>query len=452
MIAPISLASLAHKYGGVLLEPDYRLQSLSIDSRTMNAGQVFVALKGGNFDGHEYLQSAFERGASALVTERVLPKRAPQWVVKNSLRALGYIGTENRNLFEGKLIALTGSNGKTSVKEMIASILRQSGEVMATRGNLNNHIGVPLTLLSLNPEHEFAVVEMGASGLGEIHYLTEMARPDVALVNNVGDAHVGGFGSVKNIEIGKGEIFNGLSASGTGIVNMDSPGADRYMDKLIGRKMLSFSAETNRADVYAREIRLNETGSEFLLCLPSGESQRVSLNVPARHNVLNALAAATCCLAVETPFERVISGLQDFSGVAGRLQKYQLASGAVLIDDSYNASPSSVKAAVNTLKCMQGKSVLVLGDMGELGEEEALLHRQVGVFAKEHGIDQLVTVGELSKHAAEGFGANAYCFSSKQDAVDYLLEELDADTRLLIKGSRSSKMEEIVTSIRERGE
>jgi len=458
MMAPISLASLAHKYGGVLLEPDYPLQSLSTDSRKIASGQAFVALKGGNFDGHEYLQTAFEQGASALVTERVLPIRAPQpsripqWIVKNSLRALGHISVENRNLFAGKMIALTGSNGKTTVKEMIASILRQSGEVMATRGNLNNHIGVPLTLLSLNPEHQFAVVEMGASSLGEIHYLTEMARPDVALVNNVGDAHVGGFGSVKNIEIAKGEIFNGLSNVGTGVVNLDSPGADRYMDKLIGRRMMSFSIENNQADVCATDIKLADAASSFRLCSSVDDEIEISLQIPAKHNVLNALAAATCCLALHIPLQQIVSGLQSFSGVAGRLQQHRLTNGAFLIDDTYNASPSSVKAAVKTLAAMDGRSVLVLGDMGELGEDAIQLHKEVGVFAKNHAIDQLVTVGELSKHAAEGFGCGSYSFSNKRDAADLLLNELDGDVRILVKGSRSARMEDVVNSIKERGE
>ena len=464
MMAPISLANLAHKYGGVLLEPDCQLQSLSIDTRTIGSGQAFVALKGANFDGHEYLRTACEQGASALITERVLPRRArrslrmPQWIVKNSMRSLGHISVENRDLFEGKMIALTGSNGKTSVKEMIASILRQSGQVMATKGNLNNHIGVPLTLLSLNPEDEFAVVEMGASSLGEIHYLTGLARPDVALVNNVGDAHVGGFGSIKNIEIAKGEIFNGLSSAGVGVVNLDSPGAGRYMDKLIGRKMLSFSAEeTNRADVYALNIELHGTGSGFRLCSAFGERQ-IALNVPARHSVLNALAAAACCLALEISVEQIARGLEDFTGVAGRLQRHRLASGDVLIDDTYNASPGSARAAINTLGQMGRPSILVLGDMAELGENAAQLHREVGSHAREQGIDKLVCVGELSAHAADGFasaaggrGSSAFRFSSRDEAVEFLLKELNGEVRILVKGSRSSKMEDVVNSIKQRG-
>lgn len=450
MIGSISLANLAHKYGGVLLEPDCSLRELSIDSRTIGSGQAFVALKGDNFDGHEYLQTAIEQGASALVTERVLPQRAPQWIVKNSLRALGHISVENRNLFDGKLIALTGSNGKTTVKEMIASVLRQSSEVMATKGNLNNHIGVPLTLLNLNPEHEFAVVEMGASGLGEIHYLTGLARPDVALVNNVGDAHVGGFGSLKNIEIGKGEIFNGLSSAGTGVVNLDSPGADRYMDKLIGRHMLSFSSRSEQADIYASNIQLMEAGSSFILCSPKGQAE-ISLNVPAEHNVLNALAAAACCLALEIPLQQVVSGLSEFGGVAGRLQQHRLINGAVLIDDTYNASPSSVKAAINTLSQMGDNSVLVLGDMAELGDESVQLHHEVGAYAKCRGISRLFVIGELAVHAAEGFGSGANSFSGKREAVECLLSEINGESRILVKGSRSARMEDVVNSIKERG-
>ena len=450
MMASISLANLAHKYGGVLLEPDYPLSSLSIDSRTIGQGQAFVALKGGNFDGHEYMDSALDQGASALVTERVLPRRAPQWVVKNSLRALGYIGMENRDLFKGKMIALTGSNGKTSVKEMIAAILGQHSEVLATRGNLNNHIGVPLTLLSLNPSHEYAVIEMGANGLGQINYLTAMARPDVALVNNVGDAHVGEFGGLKNIEIGKGEIYNSLSSRGTGVVNLDSRGVERYMDKLIGRKMMTFSARTDRADLFAADIEFGDDGSTFMLCTASGK-QQVSLNVPAEHNVLNALAAASCCLALGVALQQIAQGLQGFSGVDGRLQKYLLSNGAVLIDDSYNASPSSAKAAIQTLLHGTARSILVLGDMAELGDESAQLHRDVGVFAKQQGIEQLVTVGTLSANAAEGFGVDAYSFMDKAEAVEHLIGQLTDGVQILVKGSRSSRMEEVVNSVKERG-
>ena len=270
MMQPISFATLAHKYGGVLIEPDVRLQSLCTDSRTLRPGQVFLALRGGNFDGHEYLDMAVNQGASALVTERVLPKKAPQWIVKNSLRALGYIAVENREAFAGKLVALTGSNGKTSVKEMISSIMRVNARVHATQGNLNNHIGVPLTLLGLSPEHQYGVIEIGASGLGEINYLTGMARPDVALVNNVGDAHVGEFGSIKNIEIAKGEIFNGLSSKGTGVVNLDSAGAERYLEKLIGRNVLTFSLEDQLAEISARSIRLEQMQASFELVTPVG--------------------------------------------------------------------------------------------------------------------------------------------------------------------------------------
>lgn len=449
MMRSLSLANLAHKYGGVLLAPDCHLNSLSIDSRTVSSGQVFVALKGDNFDGHEYLQSAYEKGASALVAERVLPMRTPQWVVKNSLRALGHIAVENRNLFAGKLIALTGSNGKTAVKEMIASILGQSSEVLATKGNLNNHIGVPLTLLSLCPEHQYAVIEMGASAMGEIHYLTGMAKPDVALVNNVGDAHVGGFGSLKNIEIGKGEIFNGLSPAGTGVVNFDSAGADRYMDKLLGRKMLSFSARSHQADVCAENIRLSGEGSQFDLCTRHGQVE-ISLNVPAEHNVLNALAAATCCLAVDISIEQIALGLAAFSGVNGRLQQHQLKSGALLIDDTYNASPSSVKAAIHALKLKGNESFLILGDMAELGGQSEQLHHEVGVFAKQQGIKRLLTVGDLAGQAAEGFGEGAQSFLSKDQIAEFLLNEIDGNARILVKGSRGSRMEDVVNSIRKR--
>lgn len=479
MIAPISLATMAHKYGGVLLEPDCSLQDLSIDSRSIDSGQAFVALKGDNFDGHEYLQAALEQGASALITERVLPVKtkpvASQWIVENSLRALGQIAVENRRNFTGKLIALTGSNGKTTVKEMIAGILRCSDRtdsdaesVLATKGNLNNHIGVPLTLLSLKAEHEFAVVEMGASGLGEIHYLTGLAKPDVALVNNVGDAHVGGFGSIKNIEIGKGEIFDGLSATGIGVVNLDSAGVDRYRDKLIGRSILGFSARLSdkssgdkstgdkstgnkmSADIFARDTLFSDHGSEFRLCTPGGEVQ-ISLNVASEHNLLNALAASACCFALGLSLEQIQLGLSRFNGVAGRMQPRRLSNGAIIIDDSYNASPSSAKVAITALAQMKGQTTFVLGNMGELGEDAERLHVEIGQFARDQGITNLIAIGDLAASAADAFGAGATSYLNKQGAIDQLLNNLCPESRILVKGSRTSRMEDVVNSIQEQG-
>ncbi len=447
MIRPISLATLAHKYGGVLIEPDFYLSSLSTDSRNIHSGQAFLALRGMNFDGHEYLQSAVDRGASALVTEEVLPARAPQWIVHNSVRALGYIAQENRAAYLGKLVALTGSTGKTSVKEMIAGILSQSAQVLATRSNLNNHIGVPLTLLRLTSEHRYAVVEMGASALGEIHYLTGLARPDVALVNNVGDAHIGVFGSQKNIEIAKGEIYNGLSSAGIGVVNLDSPGADRYADKLIGRQMLSFSAQMDRADMYATDIRLADLGCEFVLNTREA-AVLVHLRVPGRHSVLNALAAAAVCYALKISLAGIVAGLEAFPGVEGRMRYYRLSDGMVLIDDSYNASPSSVRAAIDTLADLKGSKTLVLGAMAELGSYSEQMHADVGRYARERGIDRLVAVGEVAAAAASAFGKEAEVVTSNEAAAR-LLEHAGQDDSVLIKGSRSSHMDQVVNLLRE---
>ena len=450
MMQPISFAALAHKYGGVLIEPDASVQSLCTDSRTLKPGQVFLALKGGNFDGHEYLDTAFNQGAAALITEKVLPKKAPQWIVKNSLRALGYIAVENRENFAGKVVALTGSNGKTSVKEMIASILRVSSKVHATHGNLNNHIGVPLTLLGLSPEHQYGVIEMGASGLGEINYLTGMTSPDVALVNNVGDAHVGEFGSVKNIEIAKGEIFNGLSSHGTGVVNLDSVGAARYLEKLIGQNTLTFSFEDQLADIAARAIELTQEFAAFELVTPAG-AMPVRLQVSGRHNVANALAAAACCTALNIPLKQIVDGLQRFTGVSGRLARHQLPSGAIVIDDTYNASPSSVRAAIDLLGMAEGQRIFVFGNMGELGAESADMHAEIGRYARKKGIDCLFAVGADAIRAAEEFGPEGQGFDTKEELVTALMSRLDAKTSVLVKGSRTSRMEDLVNAINERG-
>lgn len=455
MIRPLSIAHLAHKYGGVIISPDHHIESVSINSRTIEAGQTFLALKGEQFDGHEYLRGAFEKGAAALVTEQVFAGSSTQWVVKDSLRALGYMAHENRQQFSGKLIALTGSNGKTSVKEMLVIILCMSGEVHATQGNLNNHIGLPLTLLALGAEHDYAVAEMGASAVGEIHYLTHIAKPDVALVNNVGDAHVGGFGSLENIEIGKGEIFDGLSPDGTAVINLDSRGAERYLKSVQSKqqKVMTFSSVNAEADVFASNIQMSEIDSQFKLTADAGSSEvLIQLKVPGAHNIQNALAAAACCLAIGVPLERVQLGLTKFLGVAGRLQQHQHSSGAVLIDDSYNASPVSVKTAIDALSLSASKTILVLGAMAELGAESDQFHQEVGLYAKQSGIDQLVTVGALASHAAIAFGEGALSLETKQEAVAALLNELQPDVKILIKGSRSSRMEDVLNSIKIKGE
>lgn len=458
MMSELSLSQMAQAYGGTLMYPDCRFQSVSTDSRQIDDGQLFVALKGDRFDAHEFLSQVATR-ASGMVVER--PEKeinVPQWVVPNTTEALGQIARVNREGFSGPVIAITGSSGKTTVKEMVATILRQSlgdcsegGAVLATAGNLNNHIGVPLTLLGLGPQHRYAVVEMGASAQGEIKYLCGIALPDVVVVNNVLPAHVAGFGSVENIAKAKGEIYQGVSAQGLAIVNLDEPYAAQWCAEARAR-VLTFSVDDTGADFFAKQIDVDDCGRHtFVLVSPAGEAA-IQLSLGGRHNVANALAAAACAHAVGVAPGAIASGLNHLTPVPGRLNFDYLPSGATLIDDTYNANPGSVKAAINTLVCVTGKHILVLGDMGELGDDEASLHADVGRYALEQGVDALLAVGPLSLNAVRAFGTGAEHFDSKEELVASLKTQLSPDAVMLFKGSRYTAMEDVVRQMKESGE
>lgn len=453
MMPSLSFVDLAHQYGGVLWQLDGQpvIDSVSIDSRTLVPGDCFIAIRGEKFDAHNFLEEVLDRGAGSLVVEEPLQKQVPQWVVEDSVTALGQIARENRRLFAQPLVAITGSNGKTSVKEMLASILGQSGEVLATKGNLNNHIGVPLTLLQLAPKYQYAVIEMGASAVGEIEYLCDIAEPDVALVNNVGEAHLEKFGSRENIRLAKGEIYAGLKPGGIAVVNLDSEGAGIYIETLTDCECVGFSLENPEADVYATDVRLEEFSSSFSLHIGGG-SAAVSLNVPARHNVANALGAAASAHALGVGIDQIQQGLKAFGGVKGRLERIDGLNGAQLIDDSYNASPTSALAAVEVLASCQGKKILVLGDMGELGADAARLHKELGNYARISGIDRLVATGELSRAAADEFGEGGDWFASQAELVEQLKTEMAKDVTALVKASRASAMDQVVNELRETAE
>ena len=449
----LSFVELAHQYGGVLwqLEGQPLIDSVSIDSRTLCPGDCFVAIRGDQFDAHNFIDEVVERGAKSLVVEEPLQKPVPQWVVEDSVQALGQIARENRRLFNCPLVAVTGSNGKTTVKEMLASILGNFGDVLATQGNLNNHIGVPLTLLRLAPKYQYAVIEMGASALGEIEYLCSIAEPDVALVNNVGEAHLEKFGSAENILRAKGEIYAGLKPGGTAVVNLDSVGATAYIGGLKDCEYVGFSLESPEADIYTTDIHLQEFSSRFSLHL-GDQSAPVQLNVPARHNIANALAAAASAYVLGIEIAQIVAGLEAFGGVKGRLEQIDGLNGARLIDDSYNASPTSALAAIEVLASCQGRTILVLGDMGELGNDAARFHQEIGSYAGVSGIDSLVATGELSRSTVEAFGEAGTWFESQSELVEHLKAELTADVTALVKASRASAMDQVVNQLRKTAE
>lgn len=443
---PLTLSAAAAAFGGTLLYPDCSFRRVSTDSRRLRPGELFVALRGSRFDGHDFLAQIADQ-AGGLVVERP-DKRllVPQWVVPDTTRALGQLALLARDQFTGPVIAITGSSGKTTVKEMTAAILRGLGPVLATRGNLNNHIGLPLTLLSGEPDQRCAVLELGASAEGEIAYLAGIAKPTVAVVNNVLPAHVQGFGSLAGVARGKGEIYAALGPRGTAVFNLDldSRWLALWRASLPCLQSIGFSLSNPAADLTAKDVILDSEGrASFLLRAPTGEVP-VSLQVPGRHNVANALAAAACALAAGAGLEAIAAGLRAVLPAPGRMQVRKGPRGARLIDDSYNANPGSVRAAVDTLAGYAGRRLLVLGDMGELGPDAPGLHREVGAYAAARGIDGFYACGPLSKLAAEAFGSGATSFADKEQLARELLGTLDADTTVLIKGSRSAGMEDIV--------
>ncbi|MCB1667700.1 MAG: UDP-N-acetylmuramoyl-tripeptide--D-alanyl-D-alanine ligase [Pseudomonadales bacterium] len=452
MSKPMTLSQAAIAHGGTLMYPDCQFSSVSIDSRNLRQGELFVALEGERFDAHQFLPQVSEKAAGLVVRQAVQHLHVPQWVVADTTLALGQLARMYRDRFEGKLIAITGSGGKTTVKEMLASILRECGKVTATKGNLNNHIGVPLTLFSLRSSDDFAVVEMGASGPGEISYLCSLAWPDVVLVNNVMPAHVEGFGGVDAIARAKGEIYSGVNPAGTAVINLDEPYADEWCNRSVAIRTLRFSTSREDADFRAVDIEQDEKGRcAFVLLAPKGRIA-VRLALSGKHNVANALAAAACACAVGAPLQAVARGLAGMSSVDGRLSLHEGINESLVIDDSYNANPGSVKAAIDTLMSFSGERLLVLGDMAELGEQEVIFHEEVGRYAAEKGVSRLLATGELSINSVRECviqGGDASHFDSKSELVEALLGALGPDTVVLVKGSRSAAMDEVVAMLTE---
>jgi UDP-N-acetylmuramoyl-tripeptide--D-alanyl-D-alanine ligase len=432
---------------------DVRFSAVSTDTRTITHGDLFIALKGENFDGSKFVANALKAGAVAAVVnaqgyEQIRLTLDPQssiLVVEDTRLALGQLAAYWRKQFDIPLVAITGSNGKTTVKEMLAAILRtETGSeegVLATKGNFNNDIGMPLTLLRMNTEHRYAVIEMGMNHPGEIDYLTRIAQPDVALVNNATGAHLQGLGSVEGVARAKGEIFAGLRAEGTAVINADDVHAALWRGLAGSCRTIDFALEHSAAT--KGEWTSAGYGGELRARTPAGQLQ-VKLQVPGEHNALNALAATSAALALQVPLTTIAKALEGFGGVAGRLQRKPAVQGATLIDDTYNANPASVNAALEVLAQATGKRIFVLGDMGELGADAAQFHREIGVAARELGIERLYALGILSGEAVREFGAGALHFADVETLNESLEKELDAQTTVLIKGSRFMKMERVV--------
>lgn len=425
---------------------DAEFNAVSIDSRTLKAGELFIALRGERFDAHNFIQDAVAKKPCALVVERFFPDVAlPQLVVSDSLLALGQIAALNRSFFARPIIAITGSSGKTTVKTLLAGILAECGPTHATKGNFNNHIGVPLTLLQLEAHHEFAVIEMGASGPGEIEYLCSLATPQITMINNVMAAHIQGFGSLQGIARAKGEIFTALPTTGVAVVNMDDRFAPDWLATLTNRRVIRVSFKDTAADCFAQDIQTSANSLEFAISL-HGQAMQVSLNAQGEHNVRNALMAAACASAVGADLQKIKQGLANFAPVSGRMSRHIGINQAAIIDDSYNANPGSVRAAIDVLS-QKNNSILVLGDLAELGAEAQQAHTELGEYARAKKLSHLFTVGSLSESAAAAFGVGAQHFSNKAELVAHLKTIANKKTTILIKGSRSAAMDTVVREL-----
>ncbi len=487
------LSEAAAALNGAASGEDREFAGVTTDSRAIAVGDLFVALRGEHFDGHDYVVQAIAQGAAGVLVDRVDPAWGdiPLLRVEDARLALGALAAHWRARFSIPVVGLTGSSGKTTVKEMIAAVLRaevgEADAVLATQGNLNNDIGLPLTLLKLRDTHRYAVIEMGMNHPGEIAYLTRIARPDVALVINAQAAHLAGFplpnplpapargvpagfpllrsdhgetgeganvkgagfDPVEQVAHAKGEIFQGLAADGTAVINADDPHAALWQDSAAGRRIVRFGLE--RPAEVSGTFRLQPFGSDIEVSTPQGRFA-VALPVPGEHNVRNALAAAAVATALGIGHGAIAKGLAQVAAVKGRLRKLAGLHGATLIDDTYNANPGSVRAAIAVLAAMPGRKVLVLGDMGELGDAARALHAEVGAAAKTAGIDQLFALGELSAAAAEAFGAGGRHFEYIEDLLHDVENLLAPEVTVLVKGSRFMRMERVVKSFEAQGD
>jgi UDP-N-acetylmuramoyl-tripeptide--D-alanyl-D-alanine ligase len=446
------MSQAARALNAELIGADEMFTAVSKDTRDIVDGSLYVAIKGERFDGHEFVEQASAAGASGVLVSELQPVQLPQICVKDTRLALGELAAYWRQQFKGKLVGVTGSNGKTTVKEMTRSILEQAvgaEHVLSTAGNLNNDIGMPMTLLSLRQQHSFAVIEMGANHPGEIDYLTHIANPHVAVITNAGPAHLEGFGSIEKVASSKAEIYSGIVDGGTAVINADDTYAGYWQSvcKQLGddKHIITFSVLDESADIYA-DITQTNGKTAIQIKTPLGNAA-VQLAVPGRHNVMNALAAAAVTVALGVSLDDITSGLNAFGGVSGRLATCFTSGGARIINDTYNANPQSLYAAMEVLAAGEGDTWLVLGDMAELGDDKEALHRNAGEQARALGIKHLFATGDLARHAVESFGEDAQFFQDRQQLIEQLEQGISGDSVVLVKGSRSMGMEQIVNAL-----
>jgi len=441
------LSNIADRLGGELHGKDLEFSAVSIDTRTLRPGDLYLAIQGERFDGNNFVAEARECGACAAVVSRLTDTDIPQLLIDDTTLALGQIAMLNRLASKARLVAITGSQGKTTVKEMTGSILSKVGPTLVTRGNLNNAIGVPLTLLELTAEHEFGVIEMGANHAGEIAYSVVLVKPDVAALTNAARAHIEGFGSLQGVAEAKGEIIDGLGPEGTMVLNRDDQFFDSWKERAGDRKVTSFSTANQHADFVAGDVHRAEDGRLSFRLVGKEMNEKVSLNLLGRHNVGNALAAAALATEAGAGSVHVREGLESVEPVKGRLSPVDNVLGVTLIDDSYNASPDSFRAAIDVLADFEGHRILLAGDMAELGGTARAEHVDLGNYARDAGIEELWTIGGDAHHSSNAFGTGAMHFSGKEEVVCRCRDMLKPGVTLLVKGSRSAGLDEIIQAL-----
>lgn len=437
-----TLSEIAQVTKGQLRGDDRIVSGLSTDTRELRQGNLFVALVGERFDPHELIAAGQAKHAGALLVEHELDAVNPQIIVRSTHAALQSLAKAWREKFKIPVIGITGSNGKTSVKELTRQILGTQGDVLATRGNLNNHIGVPLTLLGLNENHRYAVIEMGANHAGEIASLAKLANPDVGVVHNIGPAHLEGFGSLEGVARAKAELYRYMNPQGIAVVNADEPYRPLWREDIGERTQISFGIRQD-AEVSGQKIDLDLTR----INTPAGEMY-VKLQVPGEHAIYNALAATAVCMGLGIELVHIQVGIESTKPVPGRLVRLEGIHGACVLDDTYNANPASLSVALDVQAQEPGTHWLVLGDMGELGGERIALHKKAGIMAKKSGVTRLLGIGELAIHAVEAFGSGAEHFSDHPAVTEILRHELHEQVCVLVKGSRAMHLEKVVEGIR----
>lgn len=445
----LQLSEIAQAVSGHLVGADLCMEGVSIDTRQLQAGQLYVAIKGHQFDGHDFVAQAKNAGASALLVDRAMDSDLPQIIVTDTRLALAELAGYWRSKLAVRVVGVTGSNGKTTVKEMLATVLATDGETLSTCGNLNNDIGVPLTLLRLTPEHKYAVIEMGANHPGEIAYTSQYAKAEISVITNVGRAHIAGFVDLQGVAKTKGEIVETLAADGVAVLNADDVFFPYWQEVAAGRQIRSFGLSTTaqiRAENIASELTEQGYRTCFEIHVPQAETVACCLNLAGEHNVRNALAVIAVGTHFAIELSQIATALETIKPVTGRMQPLKGRKGNIVIDDTYNANPSSLKVALEALKA-DADNWVVLGAFGELGPDSEVVHGEMGVTLKQMPVKRLFATGELARHTVIAFGEGAEFFETQEQLISALSQALSGKETLLVKGSRSQKMENVVASL-----